>query len=356
MKDKRHQGIDLMRVICMLMIVLYHLQGHGGLVGSQQISAENRTLLVILQSVYQVAVDGYALISGYIGYTSRHKYRSLVMLWLRVLFYSVGMTALIWLISPATVSWASIRNAFFPLLKGQYWYFNAYVGCFVFFPFVRAAVDALSQKELRRTLSGIVLVFSVLPYVMRSDPLTTSGGNHAMWLLVLYALGAYFRKYQSFENASVGALAGAVACAAVIQSSAGFVLQMIGGMLGGKTVTQWYFICHDSPTTLFLAAAMLALFSRLPFRCDSGMFRLLVSASFSVYLIHDHPLVRQHVIIPLASRLTALPEMMLIPSVFLCGAAIYLVCAGIDFLRERLFAVLRVRVWVDKAAGKLSWS
>ncbi|MBQ7886530.1 MAG: acyltransferase [Clostridia bacterium] len=352
-QQKRHQGIDLMRVLCMLLIILYHIQGHGQLIASKHISPLNHALIVFMQSIYQAAVDGYALISGYIGYQSRQKYSSLILLWLRVLFYSVGITAAVWFVSPATVSHAAIKDSFFPLLKGQYWYFSAYVGCFMLAPLVRSAITQLSHRENTLYLGGILLVFSFLPYIMRTDPFYTANGNHALWLLILYALGMYIRKYDPFSNFSVKGVSLLLGCACVLQISARPILGPVIRFLTEKSVSQWYFIAHDSPTTLLLAVLMLALFSKLSFSCNNLFFRQLVSASFSVYLIHDHPLIRQHVIIPLGARLANLPSLLLIPCLFACALFIYLLCACLDYLREKLFSLLRIRTLLTLIESKL---
>ncbi|MBQ4264389.1 MAG: acyltransferase [Clostridia bacterium] len=352
-QHKRHAGIDLMRIACMFLIVLYHIQGHGGLISSKAISPANLTLFIILQSIFQAAVDGYALISGYVGYHARQRYASLIQLWLRVLFYSVGITAVIWLLSPAAVSRANIRDSFFPLLKGQYWYFTAYAGCFVLAPLVRAAIAHLSRRESTICLSSAFLVFSVFPYILRNDPFLTASGNHALWLLLLYALGTYIRRFDPFSKLSVRAISLLLLGACVLQASAGFILRPLSQLLTGKAVTQWYFICHDSPTTLVLAVLMLALFSRLSFSCSHRFFRLLVSSSFSVYLIHDHPLIRRHIIIPLGNQLAQLPSLLVIPSAFACALIIYLLCTGIDVLREKLFRTLRISELLARAESRL---
>lgn len=353
-RHNRHSGIDCMRIVCMLLIVLYHIQGHGGLAASEQISPANRMLIVMLQSIYQMAIDGFALISGYIGYSGRQKYTSLIMLWLRVLFYSVGITAAVWFLSPSAVSYASIRNSFFPLLTGQYWYFTAYAGCFVLAPLARSAMEHLSRKEAASCLLGIILLFSVFPYLMRNDPFLTSSGNHALWLLILYALGAYVRKFDPFARLSTKALLMLFTGACVVQSCSGFVLRALSSRLTGRALTQWYFICNDSPTTLVLSLLALALFSRLRFRRSTSLFRLLVSGSFSVYLIHDHPLMRQSVIVPLGARLASLPSPLLIPSIFAAGSLIYLLCACVDMLREKLFCALHIRARLLKLEDRLT--
>ena len=355
-KQKRHQGIDLMRIFCMLMIVLYHIQGHGGLINAQNLSPINQILIIAMQTIYQAAVDGYALISGYIGYRSHQKYSSLIYLWLRVLCYSVGITALVWLAAPSLVTWTAIRRSFFPLLNGQYWYFTAYAGCFVLTPLVHAAISNLSFKKCTLYLGVILVFFSFFPYIMRNDPFQTEGGNHALWLLILYALGMYIRKYDPFSKLSVKMNLLLLFGACAIQVSARFFFRPLVQLLCGKLVSPWYLICHDSPTTLLLALLLLLLFARISFFCNHRLFYTMASASFSVYLIHDHPLIRQHIIVPLGSRLAQLPSSLLLPSVFASALIIYLCATTIDFVREKIFGLLRIRSLISCLENKIHFS
>lgn len=346
--NKRHFGIDCMRALCMLLVVVYHLQGHGGLIASERLSPAGRAGVVMLQSICQMAIDGFALITGYIGYARGQRLSSLVALWLRALFYSVGLTAAVWLIWPGAVRYDDIRCAFLPVITGQYWYFTAYVGCFVLSPLARAAIEHLPRREAASCLLGTVVVYCVLPYLLRNDPFLTSSGNHALWLLILYALGAYIRRYDPFAGRSTRSLLALLAGACAVQALSGSATQALSRLLTGKAVTQWYWVCNDSPTTLAIAVLALALFARLQAprqawpACARKLFAWAVSGSFSVYLIHDHPLVRRQIIMPLGKHLAALPSALVIPAVWATAAGIYLLCIGVDALRAGLFRTLRV--------------
>ena len=350
---QRHSGIDLMRFICMLTIVLYHIQGHGELITTSRISTINHTLVIALQSVYQAAVNGYALISGYVGYKSKFRYSSFVALWLRVLFYSVGITALIWMISPSSVSRLEIRNSFFPLITGQYWYFTAYAGCFMLMPLLRPAILHLHKKESGLYLAVALFVFSILPYLLRNDPFLTSRGNHALWLMILYLVGAYIREHNPFEHVSLRKLIYLFAFASMIQMSTGFVLQQISRIIRGKETTIWYFICHDSPTVVVLSILLLAIFSKLQISIHQPAFRMLTLSSFSVYLIHDHPIVRRLVIKPLGFHLASLASLGVIPGTVAAGLLIYLICSLIDMLREVVFRALRIQMHLSDLENKI---
>ena len=350
---QRHSGIDWMRFVCMLTIVLYHIQGHGGLIATPRISAINSILIIAFQSVFQAAVNGYALISGYVGHTSRFKYASFAVLWLRVLVYSVGITAAVWLISPSSVSRMEIRNAFFPLLTGQYWYFTAYAGCFMLMPLLRPAISHLSRKAAGLYLGVALFVFSILPYLLRNDPFLTSQGNHALWLMLLYLVGAYIREHNPFERCSMRKLLILFAAASAIQMSAGYILQQISSLVTGEKTTIWYFVCHDSPTVVVLSILLLAIFAKIRVPIHHPAFRMLALSSFSVYLIHDHPLIRRCVIKPLGAHLASLPSVWVIPAVLASGLSIYLLCSLVDMLRDFVFRILRIQSHLSNLENKL---
>jgi len=342
-----------MRFVCMLIIVLYHIQGHGELIVTPELSKTNHILIIALQSVFQAAVNGYALISGYVGHTSRFKYSSFAALWLRVLIYSVGITAVVWIISPSSVSRAEIRSAFFPLISGQYWYFTAYAGCFMLMPLLRPAISHLSRKSAGLYLTIAIFFFSVLPYLLRNDPFLTSRGNHALWLMLLYLVGAYICEHNPFERFSMRKLICLFTAASVVQMSSGFFLQQISKLITGKETTIWYFICHDSPTVVVLSVLLLAIFEKIRLPIRYSAFRMLALSSFSVYLIHDHPLVRRCIIKPLGSHLASLPSLWVIPSIFAAGFLIYLICTLIDMLRDTIFRILRIQTHLSNIENRI---
>ena len=86
-KKPRNPGIDLFRLIAMYFVVLNHFLSHGG--GSRKYSQYKRQL-ILLHSFTAWHNDGFALISGIVGYKT-NKYSNLLYLWITVFFYSVGI-------------------------------------------------------------------------------------------------------------------------------------------------------------------------------------------------------------------------------------------------------------------------
>lgn len=75
--QERNYGIDFLRIISMFMIVILHILGNGGILASVQIGSSNYHLAWILEIASYCAVNCYALISGYVGIYSVHKYSNI---------------------------------------------------------------------------------------------------------------------------------------------------------------------------------------------------------------------------------------------------------------------------------------
>lgn len=70
--------------------------------------------------------------------------------------------------------------------------------------------------------------------------------------------------------------------------------------------------------------------------------------SFGVYIIHVHKYVWAYIMKNRFVEYASLNTVELIAVVLGTGLAIYLVCTGIDFLRDRLFKLLRIREMLTK--------
>lgn len=64
---KRNSGIDLLRIISMIMIVTLHLLGHGGILNNLEPFTSGHYSAWTLEIIAYCAVNCYALISGYVS-------------------------------------------------------------------------------------------------------------------------------------------------------------------------------------------------------------------------------------------------------------------------------------------------
>lgn len=334
---ERNLGIDLLRIVSMLTIVIYHLLGYGWILPLIHETSWKFELLTALNSLCKIGVDCFVLISGYVGIQSRYRYSSLIVQWTRVWFYSVLITLIAGVFAPGEIGPEQWFAAVTPTISGQYWYFSAYAGCFMLAPLIRTAIQNMKQRQAGICAALLLLVFSVLNTAKGTDPFYTNAGNNTLWLAVLYAVGAYLGRFKPHQRVPMIALwAGAV-----------FSVILLGGYIPvGKRIGLPSFqgsVQNDSPLTVLLAVSLLLLFSRIRITRGKRLVSVLSAASFSVYLIHDHPLTRQYVITRYMYPLSELGTVTIVPGVVAAAIGIYLICTLIDMLRGKVFDILRVK-------------
>lgn len=90
MKTERNIGIDLLKIVSMLMIVTLHMLGHGGVLDDMPPMSRCYQVAWLIEIACYGAVNCYALASGFL--TARCNIRKLMELWLQVMFYSLMIT------------------------------------------------------------------------------------------------------------------------------------------------------------------------------------------------------------------------------------------------------------------------
>ena len=276
-------GIDFLRIFAMFMIVVTHVLGKGGVRDSVAGTVDVHFLQTwIIQASVYVAVNCYALISGYVGFRSSFKYSKVVNLWLQVAFYSIGIT-LFFLILGKDIGSNDWLAAFFPVITGQYWYVTAYFGLMLTMPFFNIALPRMELSDLAKMIVTGFIVFSLLPVLLDTSvsEFSLSKGFSMTWLILLYIAGAFLARIDLTKYNKPFLLI------------AIYVLSIAATLVLKYTVSEkWYW--YTSPTISLGALALFILFVNLKIAPDGRLvsfIKFFAPATFGVYLVHLHPLV-----------------------------------------------------------------
>lgn len=349
--SERNHGIELLRIFAMLLAAVLHILKKGGVITASEGNLAAYSTVWLLEAAAYCAVNCYALISGYVGYSDRPKPLRLarcIELWLQVVFYSVIITTVYCIAGVGSVGVSDFADAFLPVTSKQYWYFTAYIGMFFFIPLLNALVRRLNRRALVSLCIMLIAVFSLydtFTSFWKKDPLALVGGHSPLWLGVLYIFGAAMKKLRVPESmSSKKALliyASAAVFTALFKITGDRLLRFVPGSL---------FVRDTSPTVLLCAAALLVAFARFkPGRKLTEFAVLFAPAAFGVYLLHVSPLVFEHVIGNRFAFIGRLP-FPLIPFAVLASAGVILVVGlAADKVRILLFKALGVPKLCRKA-------
>ena len=288
---KRNYGIDLLRMVAMVFVILLHLTGVGGICANAALFSPQFFLAQFIRMATFCAVNCYALISGFVGWSRKPKPSALLLLWAKVVAFCVAVTVLTQLRAPETVGLADLWKAFTPVKEAQYWYFNAYVVLFFFAPLLGHGVRSISGREAVLAAVGLMLAVIAVPYSKFSQVILLGNGYSTIWLMILYILGGLMGRFE-IPGKLPGWLWGLIFLAAVAGSYRPRMLLLTRQPELWTPDNQNLSMQYINPCVILAGVALVGLFARL--KLPEGMIRLTKALSphaFGVYLCHTHTLI-----------------------------------------------------------------
>lgn len=332
----RNYGVDLFRIVSMLMVVTLHVLNRGGALSASTAYDGEWQAAWIFEIVCYGAVDCYALISGYVCYGRRHKYSRAVYVWLEVLFYTVLSAAIFLGTGMWEITDEAVRYSLFPIVHGHYWYITAYIGMTFFIPLMNAAVEHVSGKDACIFTGAALILFMTVPRLADKSMFSLGGGYSMAWLMILYFAGAFIRRFEVCKNTPMWML-GLVyfACIAVT-----WVTRILGRV---------ELVSYISPTIFISSAVLLIMFSRLNIkgRVSVWLIKNLSPATLGVYIIHVNYFVWRKYMDGFARGFAGGGVLRLLALSLAAALSIYFVCSVIDIVRIKLFELCRIRRALD---------
>lgn len=356
----RNYGIDLLKIICMGMVVMIHVLGHGGILYNTTMFTIQYSVLWALECAIYCAVNCYALITGYLYYGRTFKYSNILRLYFQVAFYGVIIFFLFYFLHPDMVSSWDLARAILPFATvNQYWYFTSYFYLFFLMPFLNKMMATSTKKEATVLLTCLFVFFSIVPTFSTSDPIQENSGYSMLWLMIMYLLGAYIKKYDVVGKLkSWQSLLGYFINVLLLWLSRCGVEYVMQLWRDGSWVNRnFIFFKYSSPLLFLCAVFLFLLFASL--KIPKGLQKpvaFLAPLSFGVYLLHDNPLIRQYFMIDKFKFLLYEDLWKLLLAVIGIALAIWAVGTAVDFARSLIFKLLHISQlcdWIDSKVNKL---
>ncbi len=360
---ERNYGIDIFKMFAMYLVCVLHVLGQGGVIYTVEPLSLNYAVSWSLELIAYVAVDCFALASGYVGYKTKFKPRRLINLWFTTVFYGLIITLLFAVTKATSIGFDDFKYAVFPFCYGNsagYWYFTAYTVMFAFIPLFNYLINNISQKKFAYLVVVIIVLFCVIPAIKQSDYFFTANGYSWLWLASLYIIGSYIGKYCCFKRVKTRTLVFAIAICITISCAGHYLLNwyfvnykmqdistqadFLSNPYGNLLLKPGTFANYTFPTTLIISVLFLVLFSRIKVKKDylKSKINSYVPLVFSVYLIHTNRLVFSGIMSGLFEGYAEFNPVLLVLAVLGTALAIFVICIMIDMLRFELFKLIKV--------------
>lgn len=342
----RKAGIELLRIVTMLMIVCLHYLSKGGaLTAPTEHWNANAYIAWLVEAFCLVAVNVYVLISGYFASASSATLQKTVRLWMQVWFYSVGIgvLSLLW---GEHYSIYEVFQLLFPTVTEHYWFVTSFLVLSLFAPFLQAGAEKTDKKSFQGILLGFLLFTSIaktcLPMHLPWDKL----GYDAIWFVTLYLTGMYLRRYgipKRLQNKKHAL------CMYVISELLIFISMLLLRQIYMQTgkladfITYAYsynhFLCYAGAIGLFLCFLQ----GKEPKERSRRLINTFAKATFGVYLIHEHQSLRyawQKWF--MCEAATEKAPILFILHMIITVAVVYLASTMIELTRQKVCSIVHV--------------
>ena len=334
MVGERDSNMELMRVICMFMIVLCH---SSFCVAWDEVPLSS----IMLRFGANVGVYGFVLVSGYYMINSTISVTKLLRLWITVFSYSAGVYFILAMYGAIHVNLLDAFRYCTPFTSGRYWFVSTYFMLMLVSPLLNRGIKGLNKN---------VLILGIIIFTVYNGLTFSAYGSRLAEFCVLYAIAAYVRLY---GEPGMGrsylwwfAVAGGLLCLIELMCALGSPFDRI--IWPGR----------GNPLMILMAASLFLGFSSLRIGCHTAVNRL-AACTFGVYLLHCHPCLGDFIWNHLFHVKFMADSPWFIPYCLLVSLLVYCVCSLVELIRlltvGRIFDIMlsRYAQYINALSNKL---
>ena len=195
----RNYSLDLLRIVAMLMIVLFH--ACYGPINYNFLNDFNKIIFSFLLHFGQIGVTLFMLITGYFSYKSTKKHKDKIIYILYSIWFFFLFNILLFVIFKGEYH---IDEYFvLPVSSYMFWYASSYVVILLLAPYFNKLINIISQSEHKNLLIILFVVLTVCPTLYSFYNGVVENGwifTRFFWFVFMYFLGSYISKYQKESN------------------------------------------------------------------------------------------------------------------------------------------------------------
>lgn len=341
----RSSNFELMRIISMFMIVVWHFIIHGGVL-NKSVGLTNLFFTAVTAVIY-IHVNSFVLLSGYFNHDKKFKLSKVIKLNNSVWFYK-ALIMIIFLIFGLSLTKMNILHTLSPISFNDYWFFTSYLILFLISPILNMVIENCDKFKLRKIIILLFIVVSILPIITLNLFYNAQNGYSVSNFILLYFIGAYLNKYPIsysyyMKNFSINMKRVIFITLFFFMAILNFLFNYLGnGLLGldssltreiGSIFTN-AFLAYNNPLLILQSICYFMLFQTFVF--SNKYINKIASASFGVYLLTDNIYVRPWLYNVLGFT-KEVYSIKIVIYIILFSMSIFIVCTIFELLRLKVF-------------------
>lgn len=295
-KNQRRSGLELLRVIAMLFIIMHHLILYtgSGIIDTPMDPSVRGCLFSGLCGFGKTGVAIFFLITGYFLCASKKRPnpKRVIPIVRQAIFYVLAGFALCWLVYPELIKISfppvGVTSYFLSVFwSGCYWFIGAYALLILIAPQLKKMFDSLSDKDLTRLSIVIVTAVTLVSDVIR---FTSTGVGITIFVfptafvftLVGYTIRRREKDIKSLKWPIIAFLLGVLLIMITPILESIYAKNGLGDLTG-------IFSREQATGTMLASIGLFIIFSRMKWK--NCFVNKIASYTLGVYLVHNSPFI-----------------------------------------------------------------
>lgn len=346
MVKERNSNYELMRIISMLAIIMWHIIIHSGLLNNCQ-SVHFKTILYLILMIIIIHVNSFVMVTGYFQSTSKFRQSKIWSLINSSLFYKALIVVIFSVFFGLKLTKAEFIREFFILNIDEYWFVKYYIFLYLISPFLNILIQKMSKKQYKCLLITSFLIFSVLPFITANGAFSNDGYN-LMNFIFLYFIGGYLIRYPLkecyiFKNIPKKLFRIILLVSFIFVVLFNFTLFETNGILKdyGQTFNMIFggmynmALSYSNPLVIIQTIIYFSFFGTFDFK--NKFINRISKLTIGIYLIHDNNFVRSKIYTFFKISIKCSGSYKFIIYMFIVAIIIFTVSAFIEFIRQKIF-------------------
>lgn len=349
MKQERNSNYELMRIISMLMIVIFHIIVHGQVLNNYQ----NEGAMLITEFILfmtLVHVNSFVLISGYFQSNLKFKQSKLWSIINQNLFYRILIVSIFLSMDLISLNKVEILKETAIINMTEYWFIKTYIFLYCLTPFINKFIKTLDKKDYQKLLILLLILFSIIPTVTGGGAFDNNGFTLYNFVF-LYLIGAYLKKYPLkemyvFKPMTKRLYQISMIAIFITTCSLNFMLTNYMNKIGNvnsilgelNNYIERASTAYSNPFVIIQTIAYFEFFGTLNIK--NKIINKIASLTLGVYMIHDNGFISTNVYKWLKIDNGPIYSYKFIIYILIVAIVIYIACSIIEYLRKVLFSFI----------------
>lgn len=312
----RESGIELLRIVLMIMIICYHF---FSLYLKDSYYSESESKYFYLKLFFTTAtvmgVDCFVFISGFFGL--KFKLKQVFSFVVQAIFYSYLCLLALYIFTTGLIEIKGVAWFVFPISSGEWWFLTAYILLYFLAPFLNAGIKNMSKKQFQVLLIGFLYLNCFSNYLFNVEM-----AGHLINFIFIYLLARYINIYKIKIDKPLFWF--------IILVCTMFLLNVLATLAFKQPILT----AGNYTSILTISSAVSLFFVFKNIRFHSVLINKIAPLCFGVYLFHFNFFVWNIIITPILIYITSDNLFLFVINYIIFAIIVFLVSIGVEKIRQ----------------------